>query len=101
GNDSDQKPMPAVARPGQPILAGFGAPGGPGAGDPGRGSGTLRTGITFRERLAAAQGGGFGGLSLWGRDYEVARDEGLSDSDIRLLVADHGLAVAELDPAWW
>jgi sugar phosphate isomerase/epimerase len=64
-------------------------------------SGTLRTGITFRERLAAAQAGGFSGISLWGRDHQVARDEGWRDSDIRLLVADHGLSVAELDPAWW
>ena len=31
----------------------------------------------------------------------MARDEGLSDRDIRLLLADHGLSVAELDPAWW
>jgi sugar phosphate isomerase/epimerase len=64
-------------------------------------SGTLRTGISFRERLAAAKAGGFSGISLWGRDYQVARDEGLGDLDIRLLLADHGLSVAELDPAWW
>jgi sugar phosphate isomerase/epimerase len=93
--------MPAVARPGQAILPGFGAPVSLGANDTVLCSGTLRTGITFRERLAATQAGGFTGLSLWGRDYQVARDEGLSDRDIRLLVADHGLAVAELDPAWW
>jgi sugar phosphate isomerase/epimerase len=36
-----------------------------------------------------------------GRDYQVARDEGLRDEDIRLLLADHGLSVGELDPAWW
>ncbi len=64
-------------------------------------SGTLGSGITLRERLAAAQAGGFTGLSLWGRDYEVARHEGLSDPDIRMLLADHGLSVAELDPGWW
>ena len=90
-----------MARPGQAILLGLGAPVTLGAGDTVLCSGTLRTGITFRERLAAAQGGGFTGLSLWGRDYQVARDEGLSDRDIRLLLADHGLSVAELDPAWW
>ena len=70
----------------------------PGAGDTVLCSGTLRTGIPFRERLAAAEAGGFSGISLWGRDYQVARDEGLSDLDIRLLLADHGLSVAELDP---
>src|ERR1700677_3849394 len=101
GNDSDQKPMPAVARPGQAILPGFGAPVSLGANDTVLCSGTLRTGITFRERLAATRAGGFTGLSLWGRDYQVARDEGLSDRDIRMLLADHGLWVAELDPGWW
>jgi sugar phosphate isomerase/epimerase len=64
-------------------------------------SGTLPRGVPFRERLAAAVAGGFAGISLWGRDYQGARDEGLSDADIRALLADHGLAVAELDPAWW
>jgi sugar phosphate isomerase/epimerase len=64
-------------------------------------SGTLQAGISFRERLAAAAAGGFSGISLWGRDYREARDEGLRDRDIRLLLADHGLAVGELDPAWW
>ena len=72
-----------------------------GAGDSVLCSGTLRSGISFRERVAAAEAGGFSGLSLWGRDYEVARDEGLSDRDIRLLLGDHGLSVGELDPAWW
>src|ERR1700728_753836 len=78
GNDSDQNPTPAVARPGQAILPGFGAPVTFGAGDTVLCSGTLRSGIAFRERLAAARAGGFTGLSLWGRDYRAARDEGLS-----------------------
>jgi sugar phosphate isomerase/epimerase len=64
-------------------------------------SGTLRRGITFRERVGAAVAGGFSAISLWGRDYHAARDEGLSDSDIVTVLADHGLAVAEVDPAWW
>ncbi len=72
-----------------------------GAGDTVLCSGTLRAELSFRERLAAAEAGGFSGLSLWGRDYQVARDEGLAASDIRLLLQDHGLSVAELDPAWW
>jgi len=101
GNDSDQNPTPAVARPGQATLLGCSGPMTLRAGDAVLCSGTIRTGISFRERLAAAQAGGFTGLSLWGRDYQVARDEGLSDRDIRLLLADHGVAVAELDPAWW
>jgi sugar phosphate isomerase/epimerase len=72
-----------------------------GAGDAVLCSGTLPTAISFRQRVAAAVAGGFTGISLWGRDYQVARDEGLGDRDIRLLLADHGLAVGELDPAWW
>jgi len=64
-------------------------------------SGTLRRGVPFRERLAAATAGGFTGISLWGRDYWEARREGYSDPDLRNLLDDHGLQVAELDPAWW
>jgi sugar phosphate isomerase/epimerase len=64
-------------------------------------SGTLRRGASLRERVAAARAGGFSGISLWGRDYRGAREEGFSDADIRLLLADHGLSVAELDPSWW
>lgn len=101
GNDSDQNPTPAAARPVRAVAHVFGEPVTLGAGDTVLCSGTLRNGITFRERLAAARDGGFTGLSLWGRDYQLARDEGLGDRDIRLLLADHGLSVAELDPAWW
>jgi sugar phosphate isomerase/epimerase len=72
-----------------------------GAGDSILCSGTLRADITFGERIAAAESGGFTGMSLWGRDYQKALDEGLGDGDIRLLLADHGLSVGELDPAWW
>ncbi|MGP0029998.1 MAG: sugar phosphate isomerase/epimerase family protein [Acidimicrobiales bacterium] len=64
-------------------------------------SGTLRRGLPFAERLAAARAGGFAGVSLWGRDYQGARDAGLSDRDLRSMLDDHGLSVAELDPAWW
>ncbi len=64
-------------------------------------SGTLRPEIPFAERVAAANAGGFGAISLWGRDYADAHAEGLRDEDIRIILADHGLSVAELDPAWW
>jgi sugar phosphate isomerase/epimerase len=64
-------------------------------------SGTVRRGTPFAERLAAASGAGFAAVSLWGRDYAAARAEGLSDADMRAMLADHGLAMAELDPAWW
>jgi len=64
-------------------------------------SGTLRHGISFRQRLAAARAGGFSAISLWGRDHREARAEGWSDADIVAMLDDHGLAVAEVDPAWW
>jgi sugar phosphate isomerase/epimerase len=64
-------------------------------------SGTLPRGVPFLERLRAASAAGFAGISLWGRDYRAARDEGLTDADIVAMLADHGLSVGELDPAWW
>jgi sugar phosphate isomerase/epimerase len=64
-------------------------------------SGTLPREVPFATRLAAAKAGGFAGISLWGRDYWAARRTGLSDVDIRLMLSDHGLAVAEIDPGWW
>ena len=51
--------------------------------------------------MEAAASAGFRAVSLWGRDYAGARQEGYSDSDLVALLDDHGLAVAELDPAWW
>lgn len=51
--------------------------------------------------MEAAVAGGFTGISLWGRDYWRARADGLNDADIRSVLDDHGLGVAEIDPAWW
>jgi len=64
-------------------------------------AGTLRRGVPFAERLRAAVAGGFSWVSLWGRDYAAARADGLADADLRAMLDDHGLAVAEVDPAWW
>lgn len=64
-------------------------------------SGTLPRKTPFQLRLEAASESGFQAISLWGRDYQSARDEGISDADMRTMLDDHGLAVAELDPAWW
>jgi sugar phosphate isomerase/epimerase len=64
-------------------------------------SGTIPRDTPFRLRLEAAVSSGFSAVSLWGRDYRAARDEGHSDADLPCLIADHGLVVAELDPAWW
>jgi sugar phosphate isomerase/epimerase len=64
-------------------------------------SGTLARRVPFRQRVEAASSGGFAAISMWGRDYWLAREEGLNDADIRCLLDDYGLTVAELDPAWW
>jgi sugar phosphate isomerase/epimerase len=55
--------------------------------------------VRFADRLAAARAGGFTAISLFATDYERARDEErLGDADLRAMLADHGLRVAELDP---
>jgi sugar phosphate isomerase/epimerase len=64
-------------------------------------SGTVARGTPFRERLEAAAAAGYSAVSLWGRDYQGARDEGYDDADLVALLSDHGLEVAELDPVWW
>jgi sugar phosphate isomerase/epimerase len=72
-----------------------------GAGDLVLCSGTLPRKTPFRDRLRASSKAGFSAISIWGRDYAMARDEGLSDADISAMITDHGLQVAETDPAWW
>jgi sugar phosphate isomerase/epimerase len=64
-------------------------------------SGTIPRHTPFHLRLEAAASAGYSALSLWGRDYRAARLEGYSDTDLAPLIADHGLVIAELDPAWW
>lgn len=64
-------------------------------------SGTVPRDTTFRDRLAAAEAAGYRAVSLWGRDYGAARAEGHSDADLAKMLDDHGLVVAEIDPAWW
>jgi sugar phosphate isomerase/epimerase len=64
-------------------------------------AGTLPRGVPFAERLRAASAGGYSWISLWGRDHAEARAEGLTDADMRSMLDDHGVRVAEIDPAWW
>ena len=52
---------------------------------------------TFRERAAAARAGGFAGIGLWLPQRRRAHDEGLSDADLRAILADHGLVVADVE----
>ena len=58
---------------------------------------TLPT-ASFRERAAAAAAAGFRGISLFVEHYRRARAEGFSDADLRAILADHGLVVADVDP---
>jgi sugar phosphate isomerase/epimerase len=60
-------------------------------------AGTLRA-ASLAEKCAAAVAGGFGALTLWPSDVARARREGLGLADIRRMIADHGLVVADLDP---
>jgi len=60
-------------------------------------SGTLLQ-AGFRDKLAAAQAGGFRGITLWPHDYQRARASGASDLDLRRMIADHGLELSALDP---
>ena len=58
---------------------------------------TAMSSRSLREFCEAAGIAGFSAISLAGSDYKEARSSGLSDPDIRMLLADNGLQVAELD----
>ena len=60
-------------------------------------SGTLPR-SAFPEKVEAASRAGFRGISLFYSDYASSRAQGLSDADLRKLLEDHGLEIAELDP---
>jgi len=60
-------------------------------------SGTVM-GASFEQLVAAANAGGFDAISLFPAQYQQARAAGRSDIDLRLLLADNGLCIAELDP---
>jgi sugar phosphate isomerase/epimerase len=53
---------------------------------------------SFREKVEAAAAGGFRAITLWPHDYERARASGLGDAELRAILADHGVSVADLDP---
>jgi sugar phosphate isomerase/epimerase len=53
---------------------------------------------SLQERVVAAAEAGFAALSLFPHDYQRARASGLSDADLRGLLRDHDIRVAEIDP---
>lgn len=52
---------------------------------------------SFRELCETAVAGGFQAVTIYPSHYRGARADGLSDADLRQVLADHGLAVADLD----
>lgn len=52
----------------------------------------------LRARIAAAADAGFAAISVFPHEVQAARDAGLSDADLRMLLRDHGVAIAEIDP---
>jgi len=52
---------------------------------------------TFRARAAAAAAGGFSGISLWLPQRGRAHAEGLTDADLRTILADHALVVTDVE----
>ena len=53
---------------------------------------------SLQERVVAAAEAGFAGISLFPHDYQRARASGLSDANLRGLLRDHDIRVAEIDP---
>ncbi len=60
-------------------------------------SGTL-FGHPLRAKIRAAAENGYRGITLWPDDVTQAHSEGLSDADIRQLLADHDQIVVDMDP---
>lgn len=52
----------------------------------------------LRERVAAAADAGFAAISVFPHEVQAAHEAGLSDADLRTLLRDHGIAIAEIDP---
>jgi sugar phosphate isomerase/epimerase len=59
-------------------------------------SGTIRA-ASLAHTVSAAGTAGFEGVSLYYDEYAIARAEGWSDADLRALLDDNGVAVAEID----
>jgi sugar phosphate isomerase/epimerase len=59
--------------------------------------------FSFDERVAAAAAAGFAAIGLAVEDYSACRDRGLSPADLRRILADCGITVAELEflTHWW
>jgi sugar phosphate isomerase/epimerase len=52
---------------------------------------------SFAQRVAAAAAAGFAGIGWTPDDYDSCRAAGLTDAEMRAILADHGIRVAELE----
>src|SRR5260370_27467750 len=59
--------------------------------------------FSFAERVAAAAKAGFAGIGVAIEDYAVCRERGMSDTEMRRILDDHGIRAAELEflQNWW
>jgi len=59
--------------------------------------------FSFAERVAAAAKAGFAGIGLAVEDYAACREHGISDTEMRTILDDHGIRAAELEflQNWW
>ena len=58
---------------------------------------TERPRFGFEERVAAAGAAGFAGIGLLGLDHKLTNDAGVTDADMRWILADHGVELAEVE----
>jgi sugar phosphate isomerase/epimerase len=54
-------------------------------------------GVSFEERVASAAAAGFEAIGLSVGEYNSAQDTGLTDADMRAILAQYGLSVAEFE----
>jgi sugar phosphate isomerase/epimerase len=59
--------------------------------------------FTFAERVAAAAKAGFAGIGVAIEDYAACRERGMSGTEMRRILDDHGVCAAELEflQNWW
>ena len=59
--------------------------------------------FTFLDRVAAAAQAGFAGIGVAVEDYAAMKQRGATDSELRRILDDHGIAAAELEflTNWW
>ena len=53
--------------------------------------------FSFEERVGAAATAGFAGVGLLGDEYAALRAQGTTDAEMRAVLDDHGVAVAEIE----